>query len=688
MNADVWLRLATKTRFLGILTLLLLLGTAAGCFGTDGDDDPPEVVILDEDTGMVSDSGGGSGGEDGGGTIDCPSGQKACGGSCTKVQSDPQNCGACGNACGQGASCVDGSCTSQPDDCREESCQGLYYCDLSNGKCQPGCDSNEQCGMGETCNIASHDCVCQQGRVRFNGACVTENECNQMFCPGKQYCDLAPGNCKSGCYTDEPCGDNEECNNATNTCQCAAGTTRFKGECVTEQQCNQMFCSGKKRCDLQQGKCVDGCFQDQQCGNNEVCNQSAGTCVCKSGTGRFNGDCVDAQQCNQQFCAGLKVCNLSAGDCEAGCWSDSDCPDTTCDKPNKQCVCDAMNEFEVGGGCLPKKYRVNYGEGEYNTMAADSFGRLHLAYVDTRNDQIWHAHFDGMEWNESKALRTGRFGKGRPSLAVDPGDTPHFSYVSDDKVKYATLKNGSWTEETAATDPSTLGQSSLGFDSQGRPHISYEAYNGNHDVLAYATKQGGQWTTTVVDSAKNTGRASHIAVDSTGTPHISYWDGEGYTLKYATRSGGSWTVETVDGTSRVGPANDIAVDSQDRPHVAYADPYDNLDYATRQGAGNWSTSEATGYGESGRYISLALDAGDDAHISSYNKEEGTWNTKGELVYTYGTPGSFNSTVLESAGKDSRVGTHTQIELLGNYATITYADPSSYDTLYQKTVKQK
>src|ERR1041384_2728658 len=46
---------------------------------------------------------------DDGGNTSCPAGQKACGGVCKTVQSDPQNCGACGTVCSSGV-CNDGIC--------------------------------------------------------------------------------------------------------------------------------------------------------------------------------------------------------------------------------------------------------------------------------------------------------------------------------------------------------------------------------------------------------------------------------------------------------------------------------------------------------------------------------------------------------------------------------------------------
>jgi len=42
----------------------------------------------------------------------CPSDQRLCGGACVSLQSDPQNCGACGTACGAGQGCSLGVCVA------------------------------------------------------------------------------------------------------------------------------------------------------------------------------------------------------------------------------------------------------------------------------------------------------------------------------------------------------------------------------------------------------------------------------------------------------------------------------------------------------------------------------------------------------------------------------------------------
>ena len=37
-------------------------------------------------------------------------GQVLCNGACTFTQADPNNCGACGNACGPGGQCINSQC--------------------------------------------------------------------------------------------------------------------------------------------------------------------------------------------------------------------------------------------------------------------------------------------------------------------------------------------------------------------------------------------------------------------------------------------------------------------------------------------------------------------------------------------------------------------------------------------------
>ena len=46
------------------------------------------------------------------GACACKPDRDACGGPCSKLATDERHCGACGNACGQGTTCKNGTCAA------------------------------------------------------------------------------------------------------------------------------------------------------------------------------------------------------------------------------------------------------------------------------------------------------------------------------------------------------------------------------------------------------------------------------------------------------------------------------------------------------------------------------------------------------------------------------------------------
>jgi len=83
------------------------------------------------------------------GTCDCAtSGQTVCGNSCTDTTTDNNNCGQCGTACTNGATCAAGVCVPPVvDPCANVTCANQYVC--VDGTCQPPpppyCDYNQNC---------------------------------------------------------------------------------------------------------------------------------------------------------------------------------------------------------------------------------------------------------------------------------------------------------------------------------------------------------------------------------------------------------------------------------------------------------------------------------------------------------------------------------------------------------------
>lgn len=90
----------------------------------------------------------------------CGDGSQVCGGSCTPVTRDPENCGACGNRCGVGQVCFQGACGTS--------------CGTGTTQCGPSCVDTKvdgqncgacgtKCSAGEVCSGGKCGLPCQAG---------------------------------------------------------------------------------------------------------------------------------------------------------------------------------------------------------------------------------------------------------------------------------------------------------------------------------------------------------------------------------------------------------------------------------------------------------------------------------------------------------------------------------------------
>jgi hypothetical protein len=119
------------------------------------------------------------------------------------------------------------------------------------------------------------------------------------------------------------------------------------------------------------------------------------------------------------------------------------------------------------------------------------------------------------------------------SIAIDSSGKVHISYSGEGNadIKYATNSSGSWLGETVVSGGNVGGISSIATDSLDKVHISYTA----NAALLYATNSSGSWVSETVDSGESEGDSNSITIDSSGKVHISY-SGEGNAaLKYAVK---------------------------------------------------------------------------------------------------------------------------------------------------------
>lgn len=209
-----------------------------------------------------------------------------CGEVCVDYLSDPNNCGACGNVCGDGTCCSNGNCVSLCAD-------GQIWC---NGVCVDPSNDPGNCG---TCGNA-----CGEGSCCSGGACVAEDACYA----GEAFCD---GLCR------DLQNDNNHCG--------ACGSVCGEGSCCSEGDCVSVCPEGKVWCN---GACVDVANDSDNCG---ACGN-----VCGEGSCCSNGSCSAFDACEAgrtlcgSLCYDLQNDPNHCGACGNVCPSDSTCSNGLC----------------------------------------------------------------------------------------------------------------------------------------------------------------------------------------------------------------------------------------------------------------------------------------------------------------------------------------------------------------------
>ncbi len=262
----------------------------------------------------------------GGGATACDQGLSRCGSDCVDLQSSPQHCGGCDQACDTGKVCATGSCLdscpSGLEDC-SGACVNLSTDPQNCGTC------GTPCGGGENCSAGQCSATCFPGQESCDGSCV-DTQTDAQHC----------GACN------QPCGSGQECKAGSCVASCSALETQCGAICV-DTKTNSNHC----------GKC------DNPCPTGQVCGDSSCKIFCPGGQVECGGLCFDLQTdvnncgaCGKK-CASGEVC--SSGNCDLNCSAgqtkcSNSCVDTMTN-PNHCGICGktcGATEECTGGNCV------------------------------------------------------------------------------------------------------------------------------------------------------------------------------------------------------------------------------------------------------------------------------------------------------------------------------------------------
>lgn len=310
--------------------------------------------------------------------------------------------------------------------------------------------------------------------------------------------------------------------------------------------------------------------------------------------------------------------------------------------------------------------------GRCSSQAIDSSGRIHVGYVDSTNENLKYAFFNGTEWVNETVDNSGKAWSGI-SLRVDSSDKSHISYIDlDFNLKYAYWTGSFWSKEFVVSTGAPTGtgaDTSLALDSSDNPHILY--INSDTGEVIYASKSGG-WSFETVDTPGNAYWVS-LALNSSDNPHVAYTLAGDIDLKYARKIGGSWINETVDFIGDVGWMPSLGLNSTDRPRVAYWDIGNGaLKYAEKHG-NSWVLETVDTHESSGSYPSLQVDSLGNPGIAYHE------SNKRDLRYAYKSEGAWEVEAVDtegSVGYTPSLAFHSQ-----DRPAISYYDNTKADLKY-------
>ena len=283
------------------------------------------------------------------------------------------------------------------------------------------------------------------------------------------------------------------------------------------------------------------------------------------------------------------------------------------------------------------------------SIALDSQGRPHIAYIVRQNQDIRYAVKTGAAWTVQPGPlyadeRTG------VTLVLDSADNPGIAHNGS----YFRRLAGGWVEEymggfapwfsTAAQDASG-GLQGVTIWSWGSG--DYEGY------VSYTERIGDTWSDFVLDDGTfyPTNPHASIVIDPAGDPHISVTPTAGDSVRYWHRKNGVWSRVVLT----PGAWSSIALDGQNSPRIAYYDTVARDLVLAFQENGAWVLVPLDQTGDVGMYASQKIRDG-VSHITYYAK------STGDLRYAAFNPSAGQPPIIQTVDSAGDVGTWTSIAL--------------------------
>lgn len=275
-----------------------------------------------------------------------PTLESCCGGQCSDLRTNSTNCGTCGNTCGENQRCIAGTCALMPTGTVEATCWlgqtacGMTCTNLESdefncGACGQACMSGRVCIDG-ACLMAGGEDGCGLGQIRCGGQCVypetNRDNCGRCghVCPGWY-------TCRGSTCTPAYSGDEAICEDP--------GLDYCSGECA-DLRTNERNC-GACGNDCTGGSCIEGtCYYldsdrancgsiGHRCASGEIC--CSGTCraentgdpdrcACSSAPCRAS----DGLGCCNGYCWALNTDSANCGACGHVCEDGDRCCGSRC----------------------------------------------------------------------------------------------------------------------------------------------------------------------------------------------------------------------------------------------------------------------------------------------------------------------------------------------------------------------